>query len=253
MWYARTIRSVVVVSTLAAAAACGGPDGPTPLRTVEHEVARAVDSCRPGDPGCSWVRIVWLDAQGGRDAARVAVQDWIRAHVLEPLGDHWAVENPEDVVEAFLADRTEFLEDFPDAATGDWFLEREVRRLDAPAGIVSLEFHERLYTGGAHGMEGIRLASFDEATGAILGLSDLVPPGWMDAFRAAADRALREDRGLTAEQDLREAGFFLEDDALPPTDNVARVDAGVRLHFDAYEIAPYSMGPTDLVVPIEHP
>jgi len=237
-----------VALALALAGACGGrsTDGVT---FEERELTRAVDDCAPGAEGCAWVRLRWIETTGGPEAVTSAVDEWIRAHLLEPLGDHWTVRSPEDVAASLLTDRADFLRDFPDAATGDWYLEREVRRLPAPAEVVSLEFVERQYTGGAHGLETIRLASFDAATGAILGLGDLVPADRRDAFFVAAERAFRKHRGLTADEDLREAGFFVEQNALPPTDNVALVQDGIRLHYDAYEIGPYAMGPTDLTVP----
>ena len=96
-------------------------------------------------------------------------------------------------------------------------------------------------------MESVRLVSFDADTGAILRLEDLVEDP--DAFQDALHAAVRADRGLAVDADLAEAGFWVEDGALPGTDNLARIDGGVRVRYDAYEIGPYAMGPTDVVVP----
>jgi hypothetical protein len=248
-YLSRHVRILVVIAVAGYALACGGSSEPTSLGFVEHEVERSADGCEPGGPDCAWVKLRWLEAGDGTEEARAAVDAWIVAHVLEPLGDHWIVNTPEDVATAMLADRAEFVAEFPDAASAGWYLEREVRRLPAPEGMVSLEFTERQYTGGAHGMESVRLATFRTSDGALLGLDDLVPADGRAAFQESADAAFRASRGLGPDEDLGGAGFFIEGNHLPPTDNVARVREGIRLRYDAYEIAPYSLGPTDLTVP----
>ena len=244
------VRIAIVAAIGALAVACGGSDETTAPRFVEREVVRSVDDCAPGSPDCAWVKLRWLDAEDGADAARTAIDDWIVTRILDPLGDDWVVNAPEDVAEALLDDRAAFVAEFPDASTAGWYLEREIRRLPAPDGMVSLEFTERMFTGGAHGMESIRLVTFRTSDGALLGLDELVPPADRAAFLDAIEATFRATRGLGPDQDLADAGFFIEGNRLPPTDNVARVHEGLRLRYDAYEIAPYAMGATDLTVPM---
>lgn len=244
-----TVRIFVVTTVALSAIACGGRSDPESPGFVEHEVVRSADGCEPGTPDCAWVKLRWLETNEGAETVREAVDAWIATHMLDPLGDHWVVDVPADVATAMLADHAEFIAAFPDAASAGWYLEREVRRLPAPDGMVSLEFTERQFTGGAHGMESIRLATFRTSDGALLGLDELVPAAEQAAFQGSADAAFRASRGLAPDEDLGAAGFFIEGDHLPATDNVARVREGIRVRFDAYEIAPYAMGPTDLTVP----
>ena len=244
------VRIVILAASAALTLSCGGPDEGDAISFVEREVVRSADGCEPGAPDCAWVKLRWLDPEGGDPAVREILDGWIVMRILEPLGDDWVVEGPEDVATALLEDRAEFVEDFPDAASAGWYLERELRRLPAPEGLVSLEFTERQYTGGAHGVESVRLATFRTSDGAVLGLDDLVPAGDRAAFQDTIEATFRAARGLGPDESLAEAGFFIEGDRLPPTDNVARVREGIRLRFDAYEIAPYAMGPTDLTVPM---
>lgn len=249
MSYARIVVPVALVLVIALLSACGG--GPDPLEFEDRDLVRGMDGCEPETEGCSWVRLRWVEVSGGPEEARRGVAAWIEARMFEPLGDHWTVESAEDVADALFADRAEFAAEFPDAATTGWYLERTLRPLAAPEGSISLEYSERRYTGGAHGMESVRLVTLDAATGEVVGIEDLVGEADLDAFADAVARAVRASRDLAADADLAEAGFWVEDGALPRTDNVARVDGGLRVHYDAYEIGPYAMGPTDVTVPWE--
>ena len=47
------------------------------------------------------------------------------------------------------------------------------------------------------------------------------------------------------------AGFWLPEEGLTLPDNLGVVEDGLVFHWDAYEIAPYSMGPIDVALPYE--
>ena len=47
------------------------------------------------------------------------------------------------------------------------------------------------------------------------------------------------------------AGFWFPEEGFALPDNVGVVADSLLFHWDAYEIAPYSMGPIDVIVPAE--
>jgi len=58
----------------------------------------------------------------------------------------------------------------------------------------------------------------------------------------------RADLGLGDADDLATAGLWLPKEGFTLPENFGVVSEGLLFHWDAYEIAPYSMGPIDVTV-----
>ena len=108
-------------------------------------------------------------------------------------------------------------------ATLEWKVSRTASLLFADDRVVSVKISNEGYIGGAHGFYDERLFSFDTTTGKALSWDDLVGHGF--EFPEGIEFALSANFAITQE--------------------------GIRLHYNPYEIAPYFMGPTDLVIPPE--
>jgi hypothetical protein len=125
---------------------------------------------------------------------------------------------------------------------------RRVEPLYNAAGVFSVEFTEESYTGGAHPNARVSLASLDAHTGQRIVLDDLFVDDYRDALNAIAERVFRTERKLSATEDLAGAGFWFGDGEFRLNDNFAIVPAGLRFYFNRYEVAPYSMGPTMILL-----
>jgi hypothetical protein len=93
------------------------------------------------------------------------------------------------------------------------------------------------------------LVSFDVESGQLIGVDELTSD--VDTLTALVERHLRADRGLGPDDDLEAAGFWFPEQGFTLPDNLGITAEGVVFHWDAYEIAPYSMGPIDVTVPVE--
>lgn len=182
------------------------------------------------------------------EAARAAIDDRIQSMVLQPLEEGVNDATVEEMMNRFINGYRDFANAFPDAST-QWVLTRRIDVIYNADGIFSLEASTESYTGGAHPNREVRLVSFDARTGRSLVLDDLFVEGYAEELTAVAERAFRKERGLGPEDDLSSAGFWFDEGHFELNENFAVVADGLRFYFNAYEIAPYVMGPTEVELP----
>jgi len=227
------------------------PDG-GPVVFARHTISAETAGCADEGPTCARVTVNVLTPSGG---GTQIVRENIDLFLLHDLVARLRAQLPKDIaaradtidklVAAFLAQQRAFVEEFPDAPA-QWFLEIEAREVWGTASVASIEISEFVFTGGAHPNSRQRLASFDVETGHLLWIDDLTPDP--SALIPLVEDRLRLEHGLEPEADLGEAGFWIDEGGLALPDNVALVAEGLRLHWDPYEIAPYSMGSIDIVI-----
>ena len=101
------------------------------------------------------------------------------------------------------------------------------------------------YTGGAHGNHYQLLGTFDVKSGKLLDWNDLVTD--QKALLAIAEKKVREEKAeMFADGfDFNEMFVF----ALPFAYGLTK--EGLRLHYVPYEIMPYAMGTTNVIIPFE--
>jgi hypothetical protein len=168
----------------------------------------------------------------------------MRRYLPEEVGN--GLNDIERLAGAFLAEHRGFVAEFPDAAA-EWFIEITATPIMNTPVVSTIDVTEFAYTGGAHPNTHRRLVSFDVATGALLGVEDLTTD--VTGLTSLVEQQLRADRGIDADADLGAAGFWLPEGGFTLPESIGVVPEGLLVHWDAYEIAPYSMGPIDVIVP----
>ena len=114
---------------------------------------------------------------------------------------------------------------------------------------LSLSLNGEVYTGGAHGMNNQYFLNFDPQTGKYLTLSELIKEEKQEQLVSIAEEKFRKAYQLSAEKSLNEAGgFMFPDDRFVLTENFALSDSALLFHYNSYEIAPYALGQTDIVI-----
>jgi hypothetical protein len=113
-------------------------------------------------------------------------------------------------------------------------------------GIV-IERTKETYTGGAHGMLTKRYYVLDLESQKLLKIDDFLSDYQGDRMRDLIYDELRKYSGLKNDQPLSE-GIYLNDEP-ELTFNFFINDEGLGLHWDPYEIAPYSEGAIQIMLP----
>jgi hypothetical protein len=113
--------------------------------------------------------------------------------------------------------------------------------------LITMKRSIELYTGGAHSMQFVRWYVIDREKAEYIRLDSLFPEEGAPALEILLEDALREKAGAEAGEKLSDAGYFEDSVAIP--DNFFLDPQGLGFHWDPYEIAPYSFGPVEVVLP----
>jgi hypothetical protein len=103
-------------------------------------------------------------------------------------------------------------------------------------------------TGGAHGISATQFLNWDNRTGKVLGLDNVLLPGKTDAYTEALKRVHAEWMAKHPDA-LHDMASFRRLWPFQPSSNFAITDAGLVVKYDSYEIAPYSSGQPELLIP----
>jgi len=146
----------------------------------------------------------------------------------------------------FIEEFDDLRSDFPDTQI-TYTVERKVSVVFENPRVLSLKATGFDYMGGAHPNSFTMFHNIDLGTGQIIPLSELVRPGGRPALNAAAEKALREQKQMPDAQTLEQGGYFVKNISL--SDNYCIGESGLTFYFNSYDIAPNSMGPTDVFLP----
>ncbi len=106
------------------------------------------------------------------------------------------------------------------------------------------------FTGAAHGMGATQFLNWDNAREAVVPLEAVLAPGGRSAFDAALRRA--HARWLTQQPDAQaDPATWNRLWPFQTSDNFAFTDQGIVVKYNTYELAPYSYGQPELLIPYE--
>lgn len=104
------------------------------------------------------------------------------------------------------------------------------------------------FTGAAHGIGATQFLNWDNAREAIIPLDAVLAPGARPGFDAALRAA--HQRWLQAQPDAQsDPATWNRLWPFQPSDNYAFTDEGIVVKYNSYELAPYSYGQPELLIP----
>lgn len=183
-------------------------------------------------------------------SAREAISHEVAAAMYAPLDVESKDPNAFSLI-GEVKDRYEEYSRVSDAPI-DWVLNRSAHIVVQNALVVSMEVSSEGYLGGAHGFKERALLTFDAQAGTRLAVGDVVEESSRGILAKIVEFEFRRARRIPQGQTLQDAGFFiLPGQEMPLSENFAFTSSGVKLHYNPYEVGPYVMGETDLVIPRE--
>ena len=112
---------------------------------------------------------------------------------------------------------------------------------------LSILLNTDIYTGGAHPLNDIYILSFNPETGKKVIISDILKNE--KALKSLIVKEFRRKRNLSDTVNLTDEGFYSNEWPLPR--NFALLSQGLYIVYNAYEIGPYVLGSTELLIPID--
>jgi len=233
-----------------------GRDEPTEIQPAdvvleERTVKRETEGCvGPDRFSCARFLIEYPEIVNSSDeTVRLKLEQAIRAMLDVPPEAASLAEGLETMAEAFLADHLAAWTQFPNTASmAEWFIQKRVQVIHHDERWLSFRTELLSFAGGAHPLSPTNLSSFDLITGDRLQMADLFQPESEATLNGIAEREFRKVREIDAGSSLTKAGFWFPEDAFKVNENFAVADEGLLIHFNAYEVGPYSLGPTEILI-----
>ena len=116
--------------------------------------------------------------------------------------------------------------------------------------ILSYSYESYAYLGGAHGNSNRMLYNYDLSNAHTIKEQDLFIADYKVLLtQLIKDQILEQSAELGSVADLNDLNFW--EDEIKPNDNFYISDEGLVYIFNPYEIAPYSMGQTEVMLPYD--
>ena len=128
----------------------------------------------------------------------------------------------------------------------DWLKETNMSVCYNSEYILCLEYLDYVYTGGAHGMTNQSFDIFNLKTGTMISFQDIFKSDAVKRLSDILTSQLRSDRHIPDSISLKEAGFFV--DVIKPGTNIYLNGSGIGFIYNQYEIAPYSVGISNIFI-----
>jgi hypothetical protein len=182
------------------------------------------------------------------DAIKDSLTKFIQGMLLDNYFHEKRTNSLDEMTELYFEDykntQTDFIE-----YTLPWEINNTISVNHNAQSIVSFQSEFYHFTGGAHGMTGVYFANFNSQNGKRLILSDLLIAGYDNGLNKVAEKIFRKVRELKSEDNLEEAGFWFEGNKFSLNDNFGIKTDGLVFFFNSYEIAPYALGSTEVLIP----
>ncbi|AGA76306.1 DUF3298 and DUF4163 domain-containing protein [Echinicola vietnamensis] len=222
------------------------------LELAHKQVSMEKVSCVGTDSTCAKVRMVYPEFYNGPEQQAA----WLNTHVKEQLlmylqwgEDSVKTDKLEKAAAGFLEDFEEFSETYSSGSM-PWFLETKATVTFKGPQALSLVFTNSSFTGGAHPNHTVMFLNFDLKNQQLLKNEAIV----LDQARLLekTEKAFREFHEVAPAMSLEEDGrFFLQDGKFFLPAAMGYEKDSLVLMYNSYEIGPYSMGQTELHLPLK--
>jgi hypothetical protein len=143
-----------------------------------------------------------------------------------------------------ITDYNDFKTEFPESSQ-IWHFRLKSRLTFHDSEKLSFLFVSESYMGGAHGSLNQVYLNFG-TDGRILKKEDLIVD--MALFKSIAEKKFRIKKNIKSGESYSSVGFDFPNDKFRLPANIGLANKNYILYYNSYEIAPYSSGPTQLVI-----
>jgi len=150
----------------------------------------------------------------------------------------------------FIEGYKEFKSDTPDMF-GRWYRAISIEVKVFNDSLLSLQLSDESFEGGAHGSYNLSFVNVRPGNGAVFKLDDFLKPGYEADLTRVGEEIFREARELADTATYEMNGFTFSDNKFALNDNYGFRKEGIVFFYNSYEVAPYSEGPTEIVIPYE--
>ncbi len=218
-----------------------------------YEIRKTSGDCQAPESPCVILSVMYPRVSSGSEAAQDKINNYITGVVAEKMQQYSGekqtdTNNLDSLGDVFISRFNQTLTDFPDYKHR-WSYNLEGSIAFDSLNIITIEFNLFSYTGGAHPNAQVIYNSFDDESGKRLALAEVVTD--VDKLKELAEKKFRQQKKLGQHANLNEAGYMFENNQFTLNDNFGILKEGIIFYYNDYEIAPYAMGPTEILISYE--
>ncbi|MFS4492519.1 DUF3298 domain-containing protein [Maribacter sp. 2308TA10-17] len=165
---------------------------------------------------------------------------------LLSFDDEVEVSSMEDALKSFKSGYLELQQLYDDEPTG-WEAKIEGSISYEDDSFITIILDSYLFTGGAHGYTSKRFLNFDKKKGVELENDELFKS--TEDFRIFAEEMFRKKEKIPEGKSINHTGFMFEQGSFYLPENIGFTEKGITLLYNPYEVASYSDGAIELVLP----
>ena len=198
------------------------------------------------------------------NANTIGAKDSINAYLLSALfGKRYQQLSPQEAMEGYAKEYvTNYRADLEpmiqkdidnhidkDQLTAWYSYEQELKgSIETYKGmLLSYRTYKNEYSGGPHGMYTTEFTNLNLSTLQPILLDELFVEDYQETLTELLWYQLALDNGVETRDELEEMGYATTGE-LAPTENFYINEEGITFYYNVYEIAPYSMGPTQITL-----
>jgi hypothetical protein len=217
--------------------------------TYEMKIVEKKDSeCSVGESDCTYVKFQYPEIiKAPNETAKQVINGKIKEFLHQPIFEEEKFYSFQEIMNDFISAYQKFIKEFP-SSPQSWSVERTISVVYQSPKVLSFESKDDQYTGGAHPNAVRTFLNLNTASGKPIKLSDILVPDCGAQLNTIAEKKFRELKGLKPNESLSDAGFDFKDNKFSLNDNFLIGKFGITFYYNSYEIAPYAVGPTELVL-----
>ncbi len=210
---------------------------------------QSVDVKQEGCTGssCTYVSLKYPALSGGNHAEKInqTIEDELREILKARLPEPTSMGSWNELAQKFIDGYALFMHEFPDTKQ-TWFLKVESSKSILTEDYFTAYLLASDFMGGAHSNTYAVLLVFDLSTGERVDVKSLVD---IEMLTMLAEKKYREIHKLKADEPLDDSGYFFPGGIFALPANLGMNSKGVLLVYNPYEVAAYSKGMTEFVIP----
>ena len=214
------------------------------FKTIELSKSYTIESSKADDSTYITLQYVEMVSGPNKDKINSLIQNELIQNTYTVGNNKY--KTLQDILDNFIDDYKMFNAEYSDYPQ-NWFYEINADVENFTSKILCLEFSQGGYTGGAHGHSYVQYINIDLKNANQLKLDDLLVKGYEAKLNELIDKKFREVKDLQPTDDLEKEGGLFEN-KITFNDNFAVTKNGLLFFYNNYEIAPYSAGPTELLI-----
>jgi hypothetical protein len=213
------------------------------MKTIRIE---SKGGCRSDSVACASFEVSYPEFHDLKPEAQEKLEELINRAIAydNPEADEFSIE---EMGNQFVNDFDSFQSEFPENEFG-WYFKTTFEVLSNSDTLISLGAASEFFTGGAHGGYTVYYVNMNPETGNTVALQNVLKPGFDAFINQVGEEAFRKSRELSPEDNLAEKGFEFPDGKFALNENYGFKAEGIVFFFNSYEIAPYAMGPTEVLI-----